>query len=419
MAHFDKDRLLKVFNEHGVSENNQEVVIEYLLSIQRIGRSPSTLANNVDFIKWLALNVKTDLDKLTKRDVNKIRDKINDLKRKQDGKPAADTTKQSYRRYLKRFLAKYGKEIENTDLARLADFEMAKVDPPRLKPKDLLTEEELNQIILKCKTLRDRTVIALMAETGARVGEICNCTLGDVQPTTRGFSITMRGKTGERPVLAYKCQQLLRQWVSVHPDFENMEAPLFPTTRRYNENSFTVKELRTPAGDTQRKHRSLTSRQIGDILKTAAVDAGITKRVHPHLLRHCAATRFANFLTEQQMKIQLGWTPSSPMPGHYSHIAPQELEKTLLTAYGVPLEKDEKGEIVKKCPRCSKPIMAGLKYCECGMPIDEKTLREYNDMMSDEKYIATMMQLRREVFATMNSDDPDDPKLKMVKDNGW
>jgi integrase len=382
LAHFDKDRLLKLFNEHDVSENNQEVVIEYLQDIQRVGKSNSTLVNNMDFMKWLVQNTKTDLDKLTRRDIKDIQDKINNLKRKKDGKPAAATTKQLYKISLKRFLKKYGKEIENHDMVRLADFEMAHVKPPRLKPEDLLTDEEIEKILTACTTLRDRTLIAVMIESGARVGEIEHCTLRDVTEQAYGFNIILRGKTGERTFLLYKCQQILKWWLSVHPDYDNMDSPLFPTTRRYNENSFTVKELRTPDKDTPRKFRPLNSKQIGAILKEAAAAAGIEKNVHPHLLRHTAATNFASHFTEQQMKQLLGWTPSSPMCGTYTHLADTDLHDALLQSYGVKVERDKEGNKVKKCPKCDRPITVGLKRCECGMPLTDEEA-QFTTMLAD------------------------------------
>lgn len=413
MAHFNKDRLLKIFQEHGVSENNQEVVIEYLQSIQRIGRSQSTMNNNVDFVKWLALNFKGDLDKLSRRDVNKIQDMINDLKRKKDGLPAANTTKQLYKISLKRFLKKYGREIDNRDMMRLADFEMAAAKPTRLKPEDLLTDEELNSIIIECRTLRDRACIALLAETGARVGEIEHCKLGDVKAAPHGFNVMLRGKTGERKILVYKCQQLLRQWLNVHPEYQDMESPLFPTQRKYDDNSFTVSENRTE-GTAPRAYRPLNGKQIGIILKLAAAAAGIEKKVHPHLLRHGAATRFANSLTEQQMKVQLGWTPGSPMPGRYSHVAEADVENKLLTLYGCEIVRDSVGEIVKKCPRCSKPIMAGLNYCECGMPLTEEGVQQFNKLLSNDQFTLAMMKLNEELNQIL---DGDTDKEKQVRDN--
>lgn len=417
MAHFEEDKLLKIFQEHGVSENNQQIAIDYLQSIKRIGRSQSTLNNNVDFVKWLVLNFKGDLDKLDRRNVNKIQDMINDLKRKKDGKPAADTTKQLYKISLKRFLKKFGREIDNRDMARLADFEMAPVKPPRLKPEDILTDEELNSIIINCKTLRDRACIALLAETGARVGEIEHCKLGDVKPAPHGFYITLRGKTGERQVIVYKCQQLLRQWLNVHPEDENPDSPLFPTQREYDDNSFKVSESETTEA-LPRKRRPLNGKQIGIILKLAAAASGIEKKVHPHLLRHGAATMFANSLTEQQMKVQLGWTPSSPMPGRYSHVAEADVENKLLTIYGCEIVRDIKGEIVKKCPRCSKPITAGLNYCECGMPLTEENIQSFNKLLSNDQFMLAMMKLQDDLNETLNA-DPNDEKLKKVRDSDW
>lgn len=415
LAHFDKDRLLEILRENGVSEHNQQVVVRYIMAVKRECPSPVTAANASSFMKWLALNFQGDLDKITVLDLEEIRDMIGDMTRKRDNKPVAGSTKTLWQTQLKKFLKSGGELFKNPDMIELSKFKISKVKSPQLQAKDVLTEEEIDKMIAVCTTLRDRALIAVMYETGARVGEIENCKIEDVVEMPHGYDIMLRGKTGERPSSIYKYQQLLKQYMSSHFDYHNPKAPLFPTLRRYNEYSVTGDISKK---DEPRDFRQLDSKMIGEIIKVTAERAGIKKRVYPHLLRHSQATFLAaNNVGEQHMKQIMGWRPNSPMCGTYTHITNLSSRNAKLAAYG-HVVKDSDSKEVEKCPRCNKPITVGLKYCECGMPLTVEGMKSYHRLMKDNDFILKMIQLNQEL-GTILDGEIDEEKLKMVRDNGW
>jgi integrase len=65
-------------------------------------------------------------------------------------------------------------------------------------------------------------------------------------------------------------------------------------------------------------------------LKHIARQAGITKRVFNHMLRHGSATRNAQFLTDSELKIMYGWAMGSKMPAVYVHLSGKDLDGKLL-----------------------------------------------------------------------------------------
>lgn len=97
---------------------------------------------------------------------------------------------------------------------------------------------------------------------------------------------------------------------------------------------------------------------LNAIVKRAAARAGITKRVHPHALRHARATHMAKFLSEYQLRAYFGWTKSSNVPARYIHLAGKDLDATLASHYGL-MQQDGR----RACPRCGFLNPQGAVYC--------------------------------------------------------
>lgn len=368
-------KLLKFFDDNEISPYNQDIVIDYLRSIERIGRASATIGNNENFMRFLVTNVKTDLDKLTKRDVNNIEDAINDWVKK-NGEPASASSKHLHKVMLRRFLVKYGKRIGNKEMVEAADFEFAKVKGIKLETEDILTEDEMEKIANACTSIRDKAMISLLYESGARVGEIEKLKIRDIKNHTYGFHVTLNGKTGKRQVVIHQCQDVLKMWLNAHPENNNPESPLFTTVKKYGE-PHTYKPIRRHV--------------IDSILKKAAKKAGIdNKRIYPHLLRHSQATRLANTLTEQQLKKRMGWTGGSTMAATYVHLADQDVDDAVLQSFGVDIVRDKKGNAIRKCSACGVPISAGLKFCSCGMPVTQEAAQM--DIMLNEALVAYFTQ---------------------------
>jgi len=92
--------------ENDITEHNQSIVLEYLKDLNPSGLKEATVCNNEHFLRFLLTHTKTDLDKLTKKDVNDIQDAISDWTKK-NGKPASATSKMQYKITFQRFLKGY------------------------------------------------------------------------------------------------------------------------------------------------------------------------------------------------------------------------------------------------------------------------------------------------------------------------
>ena len=86
------------------------------------------------------------------------------------------------------------------------------------------------------------------------------------------------------------------------------------------------------------KHLSVDS--LVSIVKKAVRLSGIKKKTWLHLFRHSRATELAPKLSDQAMRIYFGWSPTSEMPSHYSHLTDNQVDEILLeSVYGIKKNK--------------------------------------------------------------------------------
>jgi integrase/recombinase XerD len=417
LLYFYKKQTLTEFVEKQVSLHNINIALIYLKDVRRGGVTPQTLVNNKNFISWLLYRYKKDLDKITEQDRDDILDLIDDWIMK-NGKPAAPTSKHMYKAEFKKFLDRYGNKTRNKELKDVSNFKITNAKPKTKLPEDMLTETEIAKLISCAEGIRDKAMIAVLFESGARIGEIENCKFRHVQEfhrgTEHGYRITLKGKTGERQVIIYRFQQWLRIWLEICKNIDP-DTPLFPTTRKYADDSFSNDEkLRAAAKDKPHDYVPLKSKRFNIILRAAANKAGIRKDVHAHLLRHSQCTRCANTMTEQQLKTQFGWTSGSNMTSVYIHLSGKDTEKAMLKSYGIVVEEDEKGNKIEHCVQCHSIISPGFILCPiCGNSLSGNMLISKDELA--EKVKEEMDKIIFEHFKELMKETGNDVN-KLIKD---
>jgi integrase len=182
----------------------------------------------------------------------------------------------------------------------------------------MLKEDEVESIIDTVLNKRDKAIIALLWDIGARIGKIGNLRVKDIKFDDIGISIIVNGKTGPRRVRAVWSVDYLRNWLEDHPGQNNPEAPLWFHFAK--------------------KPEKLEAMQYGAIrmqLNKISKKAGISKKIHPHLLRHSRCTYMANLLTEAQMNAYFGWVQGSDMPSIYVYLSGRDIDDAILKANGI------------------------------------------------------------------------------------
>jgi integrase len=168
-----------------------------------------------------------------------------------------------------------------------------------LKREDILTIEDINKLIETTDSHRYKALIALLFESGARIGEIVKIVADDIQETDRGLVISIpQFKTGNdyRRVLCIFSAQYIRNYKSY-------------CALNKNDILFDISE---PAA-----WRAL--KKIGE-------KSGIGKPVTPHKFRHAQATDMVlRGYQESVIRKKLGWTADSRMIARYQHIADDDV----------------------------------------------------------------------------------------------
>jgi len=132
-------------------------------------------------------------------------------------------------------------------------------------------------------------------------------------------------------------------------------------------------------------YRRLTPHNFRARLKEALKEAGIRKRVHPHLFRHQVATELLTIegLPEEAVRVYMGWTHGSDMIARYSHVSCEQANRLILkTRYGFKELEPKKIAMKppKECPRCGKMVSGDAKYCPyCGFCLTREAIIEVKE----------------------------------------
>jgi integrase/recombinase XerD len=152
---------------------------------------------------------------------------------------------------------------------------------PRRSP-EILSGSEIGRLLDATEQPKYRAIFMLAYGAGLRVGEITALQVPDID-SERMLIHVREGKTGPRHVL--------------------LSPRVLAALRTYWRAARPVGPELFPGGRSQRPGTHLTRESINRVLAKVASKAGIKKRVHPHLLRHCFATHMletgANLRTVQ------------------------------------------------------------------------------------------------------------------------
>lgn len=347
--------LERVKSKKTVSENNRQKILDFYEFLRSENLGIGRLTTLLNHISKIAEMLQKDFELATEEDLRKV---VADLQSKNYSPLYIGQFKISIKQFWK-WLKKTGDEY-----------------PPEVKwlktglrnhklklPEDMYSEQEVLQLINKGAVIsRDKCIIAMLYETGCRIGELGNIKIKHIKLVDGEGFVQLSGKTGDRTNFIKFSLPYLKRWLAEHP-FKDPENALFINIKTNNGQALNYEGYRY-------------------ILETAFKNANIGKPFNPHHFRHSRASYLSGYLTESQLCQHFGWTQGSPMTRIYVHMNPNQLNDAMRRLYGLGEKKklEESKLQPKKCEVCGEINAVGMEVCiKCNNPLTLKKALEKKD----------------------------------------
>jgi len=251
--------------------------LEYLLVDRQ--RSVKTIENYrhylFEFIKWGKI---ANPEEITEKLVHDFRvhlaqdDNTPVIQQKKEETTLSKSTQNYYviaiRGFLK-FLVRFNVKSLSPDKVELGKAEQRKVD--------FLTIEEIERLLQACsgaslQKLRDQAILKLLFSAGLRISELVKLNRDSINLKKQEFSIKGKGNKVRIVFISDLTAEALQKYLNKRTD---VDMALFI---RLVKNQNEVNDLR------------LSARSVQRMIKKYATEAGIVKKVTPHVLRHSFAT---------------------------------------------------------------------------------------------------------------------------------
>jgi len=163
-----------------------------------------------------------------------------------------------------------------------------------IKSDDILDAHDVNKMLEVTDSLYWKALIAILFETGARIGEIKSLKYKDFQDTESGIVVhipTHKTNAGFRKMILINSSQYIRNLqnsVNGKPD-----DIVFSIGHRYTH----------------------------EVLRDIGRAAGLRKRTNAHSFRHARATAAIGEMPEAIIRKMLGWSQNSTMISRYQHLS--------------------------------------------------------------------------------------------------
>ena len=235
-----------------------ETYSEYL--IFQKGLSPNTVDSYISDLKKLSRYLQDD--EISQQSIENYFLDISDFN-------YSTSTKKRFYSSIRNFL-KYLDEEENILQIKLSELRLKSIR----KLPEVLSVEDIEKMINAYKhdhflNSRNKTIIDVLYSTGCRVSELCNINLSDLDLVDNSLKLKGKGSKQRIVPIGSELKLNLLKYLKIRENFINSKGePLFLTKSR----------------------NSLDRTAVFRIIKNTALKASLDTNIHPHTLRHSAAT---------------------------------------------------------------------------------------------------------------------------------
>lgn len=341
----------KLLEQDNILPVNRDIIKRFIRETQVVGLGFQRQLFYFSKLRLLAKGLDKSFDDLSKQEIKDlVLDRVENTK-------YTKWTKTGYRmtvRLLYKFLA--GVEWKSNEFPDRVKWISAVRPKNDIVRSELLTPEEVKQVLDSCTKTQDKAIVSVLYEGGFRIGEFLGMKISCLQFTNQGVLVSVNGKTGVRTIRLIHSTPILLEWLSVHPFRSDVDSFLWLTK------------------STNCMNNPLNGNGLRSKLRKLVSKSDVKKRVNPHSWRHARATELANHLTEPQMCKYFGWNIGSRMPSVYVHLTGRDVDDAILKIHGLKVEKNNNTELsLIECSRCHQMVSNANKFCsKCGLYLDVK-----------------------------------------------
>ena len=231
--------------------------------------------------------------------------------------------------------------------------------------------EEYAEIRKGLGRIRDKTILALLYDSGCRIGEILALRVVDFKSDSGTWLHIPESKNGlARDVLLVESVHDLRSWMNSFPMRDNPDSYLFGSERCNYSNP-------------------LSSSTFYNNFYPALEAAGLKGVVSAHTFRHNRALQFAKAgIQEEVMRMHFGWEKGSDMPSYYIQLLGKDVRVAVMKARGLghllpPEEEDTGSSDTFPCAKCGNYQPRTSAFCSiCGGGLSIEAVEKGKDAMS-------------------------------------
>ena len=237
-------------------DENRKMIESFISSKQVEGCSNRTVKYYKEIIDKFNENFDKSIKKITTEEIR------NYLSNYKDNSSCGSTTIDNIRRVLSSFFS----WLEDEDFIIKSPIRrIHRIKTPTVV-KEILTDENLENLRDKCENVRDLSLIELLISTGMRVGELVNLNISNLNFEDRSCIVLGKGNKEREVYFDAKTKLHLKEYLS----------------KRNDNNDALFVSLRKP-------YQRLSISGIELIIRNLGVSTNINK-VHPHKFRRTLAT---------------------------------------------------------------------------------------------------------------------------------
>ena len=362
-----------------IHPDNKELIREFKRDLTLEGMSDGWLQKLTSHLKVIAEHLgDTRFEDMEQADVKDLVEWVH-------GRDVSEATVNAYEQVIKRFW-RWMYDLPRGEHPEMVDW-INTTGPSKGNgklPTDLLTRDDIDALKDACRNDRDRAFIAMLYETGARIGELIDLTVGDIEDHKHGRKVVIDGKTGQRRLPLLEATPAINSWLNDHPDPSN-GAPLWCQLRDAESElsyHYIRQKLLVRAGERAAKADPGT---FAADAEAAPEEIEFHKPLNPHHFRHSRASHLANEFTEAQLCEWFGWVQGSDVPAKYVHLSGRDIDNAYGQLHGIePEEEDDDGPPIEECWRCEEINEADDRCCSrCGAALDEDAQAVHEEVQQD------------------------------------